>query len=155
MTQRIIACCLAAIVLGPSTIADSGCSIQILSPSVRTGKADASANSGPVVEGEGDAHGTASLPAGQDLWALTRKKGLANWLLQSSGPVPVMAGGWSVHIRYGGPNEGGRYFELLLIVVDEKTSAQLGDWARKHKDEGMPLPPIVRCQQKLLVFRRP
>ena len=82
------------------------------------------------VGADGDLKGNAKgMPVGSHLWVLAHRRGLALWWPQAGGEVSVSDNGdWVAFVTYGENRDQGRQFEMIAIVVDEPTHADLRKW---------------------------
>jgi len=101
------------------------------------------------VGANGDVKGTLkSAPPGTHLWLLAHRKGLGLWWPQAGGEVKVARDGeWVGFITYGEDRDQGREFEVIAVIVDEPTHANLSKWITQAeatgKYPGISLPRVI------------
>jgi hypothetical protein len=78
-----------------------------------------------------------SPPTGIHLWLFAQRKGLGLWWPQAGGEVRVGRDGtWKGFVTYGMDRDQGREFEVLAMVVDEPTRANLSKWIAQAEATG-------------------
>jgi len=115
---------------------DQGCSVKINAPS----------NQQTVGE-TGDVSGTGAIPAGTYLWVFDHRKGIALWWPQGGGSAVITRGSWDVLANFGLDRDNGSQFEIVAVVVDQKTNDELLNWVKGAEETGrypgMELPHTV------------
>src|ERR1019366_6274791 len=98
-----------------TVLAQEKCEIAITFPG-----ADGKVGAEDTVKGK-----ARNLPNGAHLWVLTHRKGIGLWWPQGGGEGAIEKGEWNVFVTFGEARDQGRQFEILAVVVDEPTHANL------------------------------
>lgn len=128
--------------------AESGCSVEILSP-----------RPGQHVAETGIVEGRATTSSGVYLWVLGHRKDVDGWWPQGDGAVPVAGEFWSVQVNYGGPEDLGFEFEIAAVLVTRPVHERWLEWVHAVKDTGqfppvrLPMPPAVLAEAYRTVRR--
>ncbi len=101
-----------------STTIAQDCNVKITSPS-----------NGSQTDGNGLVSGTVNLPQNGHLWILSHKVGFTGWWPQGNGAAQIIGNEWDVLVYYGIPNDYGK-FEVIALIVDGETHADLEKWVR-------------------------
>lgn len=93
--------------------------------------------SGNTVQAQGLVTGTAHIPKNTYLWVVAHHRGFYGWWPQGNGPVKINNHKWETLVHYGLEKELGKY-EILAVVVDEKSNAAFEQWVREAPNKKYP-----------------
>jgi hypothetical protein len=102
--------------------------------------------------------GTASIPSGSHLWALTRREDFEGvWYPQNEGKVDPVSKTWKVSVTFGIQDDIGWDFDIAVIVVansqhtilrNYRTKAmKTGDWRPIEMPEVLTAPMLLRVKK--------
>jgi hypothetical protein len=106
--------------------AGSGCSVAIQAP-----------DRGGAVTESGVVTGTARLAGDARLWILVHRRDVNGWWPQGGGEADAGESGWSVPVKYGGPEDAGFDFEIAAVIVPGIIHEQWVDWVRSVQSTGL------------------